>query len=71
MLVPGVGQSDVVIHTHTYTYICVSVYIYMFFFRSFFIIGSYKILNIVPCAIQDVLVVYFIYNSMHMLIPNS
>ena len=33
---------------------------YMFFFRFFSIVGYYKILNIVPCAIQLVLVVYFI-----------
>ena len=31
-------------------YICVCIYI--FFFRFFSIIGYYKILNIVPCAIQ-------------------
>ena len=38
VLVSGVQQSDSVI------YIC--------FFRLFSIIGYYKILNIVPCAIQ-------------------
>ena len=44
--VSGVQQSDSVfkiyIHIHTY----------MFFFRFFSIIDHYKILNIVPCAIQ-------------------
>ena len=30
----------------------INVYIYIFFFRVFSIIGCYKILNIVPCAIQ-------------------
>ena len=46
MLVSGVQQSDSVI--------CISIYlsIYLFFFRFFSIIGYYKILNIVPCAIQ-------------------
>ena len=28
------------------------IYIYQLFFRFFSIIGYYKILNIVPCAIQ-------------------
>ena len=69
MLVPGVGQSDVVIHTHIHIHIhmceCVYIYIYVLF-QILFIIGYYKILNIVPCAIQDVLVVYFIYSSMHL-----
>ena len=32
------------VHTHTYTHI--------YFFRFFSIIGYYKVLNIVPCAIQ-------------------
>ena len=47
----GVQQSDSVI------------FIYIFFFRFFSIIGYYKILNIVPCAIQYrwVLVVYLFY----------
>ena len=31
-------------------YVC--IYIYVFLFRFFSIIGYYKILNIVPCAIQ-------------------
>ena len=34
---------------------------YMFFFRFFSIIGYYKILKIVPCALQQVLVVYLFY----------
>ena len=42
VLVSGVQQSDSVIH------IC----IYLFFFRFFSIMGYYKILNTVPCAIQ-------------------
>ena len=41
-------------------------YMYIFFFRFFSIIGYYRILSIVPCAIQWVLVVYFIYSSMYM-----
>ena len=30
----------------------IHIYIYILFFRFFFIIGYYKILNIIPCAIQ-------------------
>ena len=37
------------------------MYVYIFFFRVFSIIGYYKILNIVPCAIKKVLVVYLFY----------
>ena len=55
VLVPGVQQSDSVLH------ICVYIYRYIFFFRLLSIIGYYKILNIVPCAIQQALVVYLFY----------
>ena len=41
------------IHKHTH--------IYKFLFRLFSIIGYYEILNIVPSAIQYVLVVYLFY----------
>ena len=44
MLVSGVWQSDSVIHTHTHTHICI--------FRFFSLVGYYRILNIVPCAVQ-------------------
>ena len=44
VLVSGIQQNDSVIHIY--------MYIYIFFFRFFSIIGYYKILNIVPCAIQ-------------------
>ena len=43
MLVSGVQQSD--------SDIDIDIDIDIFFFRFFFIIGYYKILNIVPCAI--------------------
>ena len=42
VFVSGLQQSDWAIHTHTHT----------FFSRFFSMIGYYKILNIVPCAIQ-------------------
>ena len=51
VLVSGVQQNDSVIHMYTY----------LFFFRFFSIIGYYKILNVVPCALQSVLVVYLFY----------
>ena len=50
MLVSAVQQSDSAIHTY------ISI-----FFRFFSLIGYYKILSIVPCAIQWVLVVYLFY----------
>ena len=37
---------------YIYIYIYTHTHIYIFFFRFFSIIGYYKILNIVPCAIQ-------------------
>ena len=42
----------------------------IFFFRFFSPIGCYKILSVVPCAIQSVLGGYFIYSSVYILIPN-
>ena len=42
----------------------------LYFFFS--IIVYYKVLNVVPCAIQYNLVVYLFYNSsLYLLIPNS
>ena len=53
-------------------YICLSISIQIYFFRFCSLIGYYKILNIVPCAIQQVLVVYqFIYGCVYTLIPTS
>ena len=37
------------------------IHIHIFFFRFFSIIGYYKMLSIVPCAIQKVLDVYLFY----------
>ena len=39
------------------------IHIYLYFFKLFSRIGYYKILSGVPCAIQCVLVGYFIYGS--------
>ena len=60
VLVLGVQQSDSF-------YIC----IYIFFFRLFPIIIYYKILNIVPSAIQYIFfVTYFLCSSVYLLIQN-
>ena len=45
-----------------YNWICIYI-TYIFFFKFFFLIGYYKILSRVPCAIQCTLVVYFIHQS--------
>ena len=37
------------------------MYVYIFFFRFFSIIYYYRILNIVSCIIQNLLVVYLFY----------
>ena len=50
VLVSGVQQS----------YICI------FFFRFFPIIVQYRILYIIPCAIEQIFVVYFIYSSVYL-----
>ena len=52
VLISAVQQSDSV------------VYAYISFFRFFSLIGYYKILSIVPCAIQKILVIHFLYSSM-------
>ena len=38
--------------------IYIHIYIYIFFFRVFLHVGYYKILSIVPCAIQYIIVGY-------------
>ena len=40
-------------------------------FQILSIIGYYRILTVVPHAIQWVLVIYFIYNSVYLLTPSS
>ena len=47
------------------------IYIYPLFFRFFSHIGHYRVLGRVPCAIQQVLIIYFIYSSVCMSIPIS
>ena len=48
------------------------IQLYIFFFQIFSITHYYKILDIIPCAIPWVLFgIYFIYNSVYLLIPNS
>ena len=55
VLVSSVQQNDSVIHIY------VASQLARFFFRFFSIIGYYKILSIVSCAIQQVLYVYLFY----------
>ena len=54
-----------------FIYIFSFIYIYIFFFilHIFSSIGYYKILNIVSCAIQCILIVYFVYSRVYTLIP--
>ena len=47
MLVSGIQQSD----SDVYVCACMCVCIYIFFFRFFSVIGYYKILNMLSCAI--------------------
>ena len=47
--------NQLYMHTHTHTHI--------FFFMFFSLIGYYKILSIVPCAILSVLSDYFLHSS--------
>ena len=75
VLVSGVQQSEIYIyiHTHIYTHTDIHTYThtymhtyththtYNFFFRFFSLIGQYKILSIVSCAIRQVLVGYLPY----------
>ena len=42
-------------------YDIVFLYIHIFYFILFFLIGYYKILSIVPCAMQYILVGYIFY----------
>ena len=62
--------------THAHTYICRCID--TFLLRFFPLIEYFKILGIVPYAIQYALVgflfslvIYFIHSSVYMLIPNS
>ena len=57
-LVPGIQFSDSDTHTHLYIYISRKREKQLFCYRFFSHIGYYRILSIVPCAIQQVLAVY-------------
>ena len=48
-----------------------AIYVPICFFIFFSIMVYYCLLNIVPRAVQYVLVVYFIYTSLYLLIPDS
>ena len=53
MLVSDIQQSDSVAHMY------INIYILFFTFSS--IIGYYKVLSRVPCAMQQIFVVYLFY----------
>ena len=55
MLVSGVQQSESVKHMH----------IPALFFRFFTPVGHYRVLIRIPSAIQQVMVIYFIYSSVY------
>ena len=44
-----VYSKEIQLYIYVYVYICI---VYVYFFRFFSIIGYYKILNVVPCAIE-------------------
>ena len=55
-----------------YIYIYIYTYIYIHVLNFFSIIGYYKILNIVPCAIiRSLLLILLTYNSVYLLISRS
>ena len=56
-------------HTHIYVYIYTHTYTYIYSFLNFFSIIGCRILNIVPCAMQWVLLIYFTYSSVCLLMP--
>ena len=59
MLVLDVQQSASALHAYTPTR----------FLRFFSHIGRYRVLGRVPCAIQQVLIIYFIPSSVYVSIP--
>ena len=65
VLVSGAQQSESAIHIH----IC-TLFQILFPYRPLQTIES-RVPSTVPCAIQQVLVDYFIYSNVYMLIPNS
>ena len=67
VLISAVQQSDSVIDLCIYMHIYVCIYIYSIFFP---VMAYDRILNRVPHAPQEDLI-YSIYSSSHLLIPNS
>ena len=48
------------------------LYIHTFFFIFFSVMACHRVWNIAPCGIQQTLLyIYPIYNSLHLLMPNS
>ena len=65
------GKSFIYICVCVCVCVCVYIYIYISFFRFFSHIGYYKILSILPCAIQQVFIGFLFYIQQCMTInPN-
>ena len=72
VLVSGVQQSDSVIHIYVYVYIY--IYIYIYIYVLFQIIFPYRLLQEIEFSglySRSLLIIYFVYNSVYLLIPNS
>ena len=60
MLISVVQQSDSVLYIYIYTYTHTHIYIYIYIlFHILSIMVYHRVLNIVPCAIQEDLVYPF------------
>ena len=60
------------IYTHTHTYIYMYIYIHTHTqFHIFSIMFYHRILNIVLCAMQDLVVIHSVYNSLYLVTPTS
>ena len=67
MLVLDVWQSDPVIYVYS-VYVCVYIYIYLFL-----ILFTYRLLKNIELLVllRSLLIIYFMYGSVHVLIPDS
>ena len=66
------------IYIYKYIYIHIHIYVYIYIyththtqFHIFSIMVYHRILNMVLCAMQDLVVIHSIYNSLHLVTPTS
>ena len=64
---PGEGNGN----PHAHVCQCTCTHTHTHFFRFFLILYYYSVWNKVPCAISRTLFIHSVYNSLHLLIPNS